>query len=1014
MNATASEPTDGADAGVKSPAGAGGQTIDDPRVIRALEEYRRALDAGKRVDRREFLERQPEIAGVLAGCLAALEFVHSAAPGLSRAGQDQAPANGDSTDQATGTLGDFRVVREIGRGGMGIVYEAEQISLGLRVALKVLPFAAALDSKQLQRFKNEAQAAAQLHHTNIVPVFGVGTERGVHYYAMQYIEGRTLAGVIADLRQRERGGPAPPERAGSRAGAAAPAPPAVQQPEPDATGAYPGTKSAAPGKTGSAETIAATVPAAAAGISTERSSRSPAFFRTAASLAIQAAEALEHAHQLGVIHRDIKPANMLVDVRGNLWITDFGLAHCQSQAGLTMTGDLVGTLRYMSPEQALAKRVTIDHRTDIYSLGATLYELLTLEPAFHGSDRQELLRQIAFEEPPPLRRLNLAMPRELETIVLKALEKNPAERYAAAQDMADDLRRYLEDKPIRARRPTLLFRARKWTRRHRGGVAATVVSTMLALAVGLVLMAWQWRVAEDRRMRAVKAEAAAKKAEEETRKAAAQLKVLNVFLIDDLLGQASPFKNPVGAHITVRELLDKAARQIDENKGVAAEPHVEATIRHTIGHVYCKLALFDKAERHIRRALEIRQRVLGWKHRETLATRALLGDSLFRCGECADAEKVLRETLTDLREALGGEDEETLSAMRKLADALLAQGKVDEGQRLRCECYEVTRKTRPADDLQTLDARSALLNVLLIEGGRLDDAEALFKQNVDAHRRAGRADDDGAVVADLLYGPILLAARGKWNEAERQFRDLDNTYRRVLGPEADGTITNQDNLAALLHARGKWKEAESLFRNAVGLHRKVYHPKDPWLALVLYAWGSFLLDKGDFEEAELVLQEALQIQRQAVIKGYWATGQMLSALGWALTRTGRAKEGEPLLREGLDICRRKLPKKDWFTADTESRLGGCLLEQRQYDQAEPFLLDGYRGLLAAAGSPPITDSWPIRILEGLHDSPGVPPDRIRQALERMIALYEAWGKPDRAAQWRSKRKAVEKNSGSDK
>src|SRR5439155_4515855 len=194
----------------------------------------------------------------------------------------------------------------------------------------------------------------------------------------------------------------------------------------------------------------------AAALSTERSTKCPAYFRTVAHLGVQAAEALEYAHGLGVVHRDIKPANLLLDGHGNLWITDFGLAHCQSQAGLTMTGDLVGTLRYMSPEQTLAKRILVDHRTDLYSLGATLYELLTLEPVFAGSDRQELLRQIAFEEPRPPRRLNKMLPADLETIVLKALEKNPADRYATGQELADDLQRYLKDEPIQAKRPTLV------------------------------------------------------------------------------------------------------------------------------------------------------------------------------------------------------------------------------------------------------------------------------------------------------------------------------------------------------------------------------------------------------------------------------------------------------------------------------------------------------------------------------------------------------------------------------
>jgi WD40 repeat protein len=307
-----------------------------------------------------------------------------------------------------------------------------------------------------------------------VPVYATGCERGVHYYAMQFIEGRTLADVIAESRAaaqlggRERGGAGRTPVGCSAEAEAVRTGPWVPEEE---------------GAAGSGATEGGHAPSATAraGISTERSTRGPAFFRTVAQLGVQAAEALEHAHQLGVVHRDIKPANLLVDGRGRLWVTDFGLAHCQSQAGLTMTGDLVGTLRYMSPEQALAQRVVIDHRTDVYSLGATLYELLALEPAFAGRDRQELLRQIAFEEARPPRRLNRAIPAELETIVLKALEKNPAERYATAQELADDLERFLKDEPIRARRPTLVHRARKFARRHKPVVVTGMVSALLLL-----------------------------------------------------------------------------------------------------------------------------------------------------------------------------------------------------------------------------------------------------------------------------------------------------------------------------------------------------------------------------------------------------------------------------------------------------------------------------------------------------------------------------------------------------
>jgi hypothetical protein len=212
-----------------------------------------------------------------------------------------------------------------------------------------------------------------------------------------------------------------------------------------------------------------------------------------ADLVIQAAEALEHAHQLGIVHRDIKPANLLLDGHGHLWITDFGLAHCQSQAGLTMSGDLVGTLRYMSPEQALGKRGLVDHRADVYSLGVTLYELLTLEPAFSGSDREELLRQVAFEEPYPPRRRNKAIPRELETIVLKAMEKSPDGRYVTAQELAEDLRRFLDHKPVQAKRPSVVQRVSKWCRRNpllAGALTAVAASLVLGTVAAWLLALW--------------------------------------------------------------------------------------------------------------------------------------------------------------------------------------------------------------------------------------------------------------------------------------------------------------------------------------------------------------------------------------------------------------------------------------------------------------------------------------------------------------------------------------------
>jgi serine/threonine protein kinase len=424
--------------------------LDDPRVFQAVQEYLAALESGHKPDRDRFIAERPEIAAALTECLAGLDLVHTATPKLRE------PALAQANVEPPTALGDFRIVRELGRGGMGVVYEAVQLSLGRRVALKVLPFASALDARQLQRFKTEAQAAAHLHHQNIVPVYAVGVERGVHFYAMQLIDGQNLAAVVDGLRRQHH-----PASATRHEPASAP--------------------------TGDLTVIAPEETRANLSIqfSTLRTERPGGFFRTIAKLVAQAAEALEYAHENGIVHRDIKPANLLIDARGNLWITDFGLAQVQADASLTQTGDLLGTLRYMSPEQAGGPRGLIDHRTDVYSLGATLYELLTLRPIFDGADRRTLLHQIMHEEPKPPRAIDRSIPLDLETIVLKAIGKLPSDRYATARDLADDLNRFLRDEPIRARRATVVQRMRKWLRRHPSVPAAAVVLLLAITAVSI-------------------------------------------------------------------------------------------------------------------------------------------------------------------------------------------------------------------------------------------------------------------------------------------------------------------------------------------------------------------------------------------------------------------------------------------------------------------------------------------------------------------------------------------------
>jgi eukaryotic-like serine/threonine-protein kinase len=462
------------ESGVSSSAGSS-PSADDPRVAAGLDEYLAELQAGRCPTRREFLDRHPEIADALDRGLDVLEFLHSAA-GLTGP-RSQAAADGDAPPPET-VLGDYRLIREVGRGGMGVVYEAHQISLGRRVAVKVLSGAGVLDPRRLQRFRIEAQAVAQLNHAHIVPIFAVGSDRGIHYYAMQYIEGCTLAEVLEKHPGRPREGAEPPTL-----------PPSSRVTAPPAWSAAGPGSSAGPSP-GPGPSRPRPAPSGSNAHATPVASREA--FRAVARLGIQAAEALDHAHAMGVLHRDIKPSNLLIDSRGGLWIADFGLARFRDDSGLTLTGDLVGTLRYMAPEMAMGRRTSFDPRSDIYSLGATLYELMTLRPVFDGKDRRELFRQITQDEPTWPRRIDAAIPRDLETIVMKAMDKEPERRYTTAREMADDLQRFLDDQPIHARPPSPWEHVTKWARRHRAVLMAAASVALVALGIGSE-MVWQER-----------------------------------------------------------------------------------------------------------------------------------------------------------------------------------------------------------------------------------------------------------------------------------------------------------------------------------------------------------------------------------------------------------------------------------------------------------------------------------------------------------------------------------------
>jgi serine/threonine protein kinase/WD40 repeat protein len=458
---------------------------------RLAEEFAQRYRRGERPSLKEYLDKYPDLAGEIRDVFPAMVEIEQAEEDRheppERAGAGPAPPPRQ--------VGEYRILREVGRGGMGAVYEAEQLSLGRRVALKLLPLGVARDAKALERFRREARAAARLHHTNIVPVFEFGRDGDVCFYAMQFIQGQGLDQIVDELCRLRGAAAAPTGQSGPRSvltramltGRFELGPPS---PSAEAAPVAPTEGYVAPGHAATVRaeadsTVSAVLPGEAQLSCVESDRRH--YFQSVARIGHQTALALAYAHARGIVHRDIKPSNLLLDTKGVVWVTDFGLAKTEDD-GLTHPGDLLGTLRYMAPERF---RGECDGRADVYALGLTLYELLVLGPAFTERDRLRLIEQIKEHEPARPRALDPRIPRDLEIIVLKAMCKDPRRRYQSADELAEDLRRFLAGEPIKARRTGELERLRLWCRRKPAVAAltATLLLLVLMVAVGSTLLA---------------------------------------------------------------------------------------------------------------------------------------------------------------------------------------------------------------------------------------------------------------------------------------------------------------------------------------------------------------------------------------------------------------------------------------------------------------------------------------------------------------------------------------------
>jgi serine/threonine protein kinase len=549
----------------------------DPLEVLAAEFIERQR-GGQSPSISEYVEKHPELAAEIEDLFPAIAAIEQLKVHKAQASGARVSLGAPKLER----LGDFRILGEIGRGGMGIVYEAFQESLRRHVAVKVLPRQSLLDPKHLQRFQRESQTAARLHHTNIVPVFGVGEQEGFHYIVMQLIRGVGLDAIFAAIQQpgpdataTQDGFDQTPPRSkyasetvrlaemllqgrfwqSSESGPSQFRSAEIAEPEPIITDEAAASKSADAGAaTETFQTCRVTRvgrspdspgrASAAQPVFPETRRFGPAYWRSIAAIGLQVAEALHYAHAHHTLHRDIKPANLLLDSQGVVWITDFGLAKAMEQDNVTQTGALVGTLRYMAPEQFSGR---FDARSDIYSLGLTLYELLTLHTAFDDTNRSNMIQQITHEEPIRPRKLNANIPHDLETIVLKAISRDPAHRYQSAGDLARDLQCFLEDRPIQARRASALERVWRWSRRNR--VVAGLGASTLAL---LVLVAIVASIGYVRTKQANAEEAMQRKKAENT-------SALALEALDNIFQQFAPDRVPSASTLTA---VDDSGKEI--------------------------------------------------------------------------------------------------------------------------------------------------------------------------------------------------------------------------------------------------------------------------------------------------------------------------------------------------------------------------------------------------------------------------------------------------------------------
>ena len=739
-------------------------------------------------------------------------------------------------------IGPYRLLELVGEGGMGEVWRAEQVEpIHRTAAIKLIK--AGMDTKAvIARFESERQALALMEHPCIAKVFDAGsTAEGRPYFVMEYVPGLPI---------------------------------------------------------------------------TEYSDKHRLTLKQRLGLFTQVCEGVQHAHQKAIIHRDLKPSNVLVlqvDDKPVPKIIDFGLAKATgprlTEATLyTEVGTMVGTPAYMSPEQADRDERNIDTRTDVYSLGVILYELLAGVLPFEEKELREagldaMLKKIRDAAPPrpstkvrssatmattaELRReepqaLIRHLRGELDWIVMKALEKDRTRRYGSPSEMAADIQRYLVDEPVLAGPPSTVYRARKFVRRHRFGVAAAGTLVVLLIAFAAVMAMQARRIARERDRANREAETSRRVSEFMT----------SMFKVSDPTHSR-------GNVVTAREILDQASREIET--GLAQDPELQARLMMTMGNTYQGLGLYPQAEDLFKRALEIDRRALGPENRQTLLTMSDLGWAVAqRGGHDADSEKIVREALDKQRRSLGPDDKDTLATQDVLASILKVQGRFADAEQLERETLASQRRVLGPQSLPTIANMDNLANTLVVED-KYAEAEQLMREALDITTRVYGHDHPANLVNLGQLGDILKW-QGHNDEAERLEREAYDGDRRIFGKDHPITLAAGSLLASILDSEDKVAEAQPLYRETFEAQRRTLGKSHRDTLNTEVNLAGSLVAVGKYKEGEELYREAYEMQRGILGEGHPDTLYSLGGIAMALSHQHRYPEAKKLFQQEVALA----------------------------------------------------------------------------------------------------------------